>query len=97
MNLRFLGPAEEEMLEAAQIYENQATGLGDRFLDEVEGCVELLLGHPNIGRRVGKFRRFPLRKFPFTLIYVLEDDDLVVVAVSHHRRRPGYWVGRHDR
>ena len=95
MKLRFLDPAEEEMLRAAQLYEDQATGLGERFLDEVEGCVELLLDQPNVGRQFGKFRRFPLRKFPFTLIYVVEDSDLVVVAVSHHRRRPGYWRGRH--
>ena len=31
MNLRFLDPAEEEMLEAAQLYEDHATGLGERF------------------------------------------------------------------
>ena len=97
MNLRFLDPAEEEMLEAARTYEDQAGGLGERFLDEVEGCMELLLDRPHIGRRVGEFRRFPLRKFPFTLIYALEGDDLVVVAVAHSRRRPGYWMGRHDR
>ena len=97
MNLRFLDTEEEEMLEAAGIYEDQAVGLGERFPDEVEGCVDLLLDRPCIGRRVGELRRFPLRKFPFTLIYALEDDDLVVVAVSHHRRRPGYWMGRYDR
>jgi plasmid stabilization system protein ParE len=97
MNIRFLNPAEGEMLEAAQFYEDQAVGLGDRFLDEVEGCVELLLDRPHIGRLVGEFRRFPLRKFPFTLIYTIEDNDLVVVAVSHQRRRPGYWMGRYDR
>ena len=85
------------MLEAARIYEDQAAGLGERFLDEVEGCVELLLDWPHIGRRVGDLRRFPLRKFPFTLVYALEEDDLVVVAVSHDWRRPGYWTGRYDR
>ena len=79
MNLRFLDPAEEEMTEAARIYEDQAVGLGERFLDEVEGCVELLLDRPYIGRQVGEFRRFPFRKFPFTLIYALGDDDLVGV------------------
>ena len=95
MNLRFLDPAEEEMTEAARMYEDQAVGLGERFLDEVEGCVDLLLDRPYIGRRVGQFWRFPLCKFPFALIYALEDADLV--AVSHHRRRPGYWMGRYDR
>lgn len=67
MNLRFLDKAEEEMTVAARIYEDQAAGLGERFLDEVEGCVDLLLDRPFIGRPIGEFRRFPLRKFPFTL------------------------------
>ena len=67
------------MIEAARIYEEQAVGLGERFLDEVEGCVDLLLDRPYIGRQVGEFRLFPLRKFPFTLIYALGDDDLVGV------------------
>lgn len=97
MNLRFLDPAEEEMTAATRMYEDQAVGLGERFLDEVEGCVDLLLDRPYIGRQVGQFRRFPLRKCPFALIYALEDGDLVVVAVSHHRRRPGYWIGKYDR
>ena len=96
MNLRFLDPAEQEMLEAARIYENRTAGLGKHFLNEVERCVDLLLDRPHIGRRVGKLRRFPLRKFPFTLIYALEDNDLVIVAVSHHRRRPGHWMRRHE-
>ena len=85
------------MLKAARTYEDQAGGLGERFLEEGEGCVDLLLDRPHIGRRVGEFRRFPLRKFPFTLIYAQEGGDLVVVGVAHHRRRPGYWMERYDR
>ena len=46
MNFRILDPAEEEMLQAARSYEDQAIGLGERFLDEVEGCVDLLLDRP---------------------------------------------------
>ena len=38
MKFRFLDPAEEEMTEAARIYEDQTVGLGERFPDEVEGC-----------------------------------------------------------
>ena len=46
VNLRFLDSAEEEMTEAARIYKDQAVGLGERFLDEVERCVDLLLDLP---------------------------------------------------
>ena len=54
MKLRFLDPAKEEMLRAAQLYDDQATGLGERFLDEVDGEARLLedcrlvfMGHGN--------------------------------------------------
>ena len=70
--LRFLDPVEEEMLEAVRIYEDQSVGLGERFLDQVEGCMDLLLDRPYIGRRVGESRRLLLRKFPFPLIYPLQ-------------------------
>ena len=55
MNLRFLDSAEDEMTEAARIYEDQAVGLGERFLDEVEGCVDLLLDR-NYSRRLSTAR-----------------------------------------
>ena len=35
-----------------------------------------------------------LRKFRYSLIYTIERDSLLVLAVAHHSRRPGYWVGR---
>jgi len=94
---RFLEKAEEEMLEAAIFYEDQSVGLGEKFLEEVEGCVEMLLDRPEIGVPAGEFRQFPLRKFPFNLVYAVEDNDLVFVSVAHQRRRPGYWAGRHGR
>ena len=55
MNFRFLDPAEEEMTEAARVYEDQAVGLGERFLDEVEGCVDVLLDRPYSGGESGNF------------------------------------------
>lgn len=39
-------------------------------------------------------RKHPLRKFPFSLLYSIEKDGLLMLAVAHHRRRPRYWVGR---
>ncbi len=38
-------------------------------------------------------RRLGLRTFPYHLVYV-EDPRLVIVAVAHMSRRPGYWRQR---
>ena len=39
-------------------------------------------------------RRFMLPNFPFSIVYRVQQDAVEVVAVAHHRRRPGYWRGR---
>jgi hypothetical protein len=39
-------------------------------------------------------RRFLLPRFPFAVAYVIRGDDVLVLAIAHTRRRPGYWRGR---
>jgi plasmid stabilization system protein ParE len=39
-------------------------------------------------------RRFLLRRFPYSVIYRIEPAKIVIVAVAHGRRRPGYWKDR---
>ena len=76
MKLRFLDPAEEEMLRAAQFYEVQATGLGERFLDEVDGeaaARRLPVGVHGIGKCSERMRSpaaytLSLAIFPLTCV-----------------------------
>ena len=49
MKYEFHPEAEDEFLEAAAHYESEVPGLGDRFGDEVERVVSLLLEHPELG------------------------------------------------
>lgn len=35
-----------------------------------------------------------LRRFPYSVIYYIRAEELRVVALAHHRRKPGYWSGR---
>ncbi len=85
----FLLPAEEEMTEASVFYEAATSGLGAGFLDEVQRLVEILREHPELGQLVDPgIRRVLLHRFPFSLIYSLEVDALLIVAVAHQRRRP---------
>jgi len=73
-------------------------GLGDQFIAEVERIVEVLCDQPNIGQSVGEeLRRIILARFLYTLIYSIESERIWVIAVAHHRRRPGYWQERTDR
>ena len=94
---RFLLPAEEEMTEAAIFYEDQAHGLGSEFLDDVQSSIDRLRDNPMIGHALtGELRRSLLSRFPYSLIYVIKPDDLLIIAVAHQRRRPGYWRERVD-
>jgi plasmid stabilization system protein ParE len=92
---RFLRPAEEEMTEASVFYEAATLGLGAGFLDEVQRVINILREHPELGQPVGQgLRRALLHRFPFSLIYSVEVDEVLVVGVAHQRRRPGYWRDR---
>ena len=98
MSARFLEEAEEEMYEAAAFYEGRTDGLGDRFLADIQTCVERITERPHMGRRVGEHFRVVLAgRFPFSVIYALDEAAIVIVAVAHQRRRPGYWRDRHAR
>jgi toxin ParE1/3/4 len=39
-------------------------------------------------------RRKILRRFPYSIFYIVENDAVVIVAIAHHKRRPGYWKPR---
>jgi plasmid stabilization system protein ParE len=92
---RYLPAAREELIEAAAFYERAAVGLGDDFLDDVERAIETLQEHPRIGSPAGRrFRKLHIRRFPFNLIYADRTDEIVIVAVAHQRKRPGYWRRR---
>lgn len=89
---RFLPPAEEEMTEASVFYQVASAGLGADFLNDVQRVVDTLRAHPALGTPVGEgLRRALLHRFPFSLIYSVEVDEILVVAVAHQKRRPGYW------
>ena len=91
----FLEPAEEEMLEAATYYENQASGLGQDFLAQVQRTVDLIAENPRSGGVMrGEIRRRLVPRFPFGILYQIDPFEIVVIAVMHLRRRPWYWMDR---
>lgn len=95
---QFLSAAEEEMIAAALFYEAVAVGLGSDFLDDVQQAIDGLRQYPKSGVEVAVgLRRALLYRFPFSVIYAVEADGILVIAVAHARRRPNYWRSRTDR
>jgi len=83
------------MIEASLFYEARSEGLGLEFLDGVQRLIDLVCDHPTLGQSVGVgFRRAVLHRFPFTLIYSEEHAEIVIIAIAHQKRRPGYWRNR---
>lgn len=98
MKYEFHPEAEFEVIEAAAHYESEVPGLGDRFGDEIERVIELLIENPKLGAPMeGGIRHFVMRNFPFSVIYAEVGDILYVLAVAHGSRKPGYWSQRVSR
>jgi hypothetical protein len=90
--------ARSEMWEAAQFYEDCREGLGLEFLDAVEQALERIKRQPLLGSPLkASFRRVFLHRFPYALVYAVEEDITFVAAVMHLKRKPGYWEERHRR
>lgn len=92
--------AREELREAAHWYEDQEVGLGVRLADEVAVGVASVRAWPDAAplyrgrQRVPIIRRKGVETFPYGIIYFVRDDEVIVVAYAHEKRRPGYWRKR---
>ena len=92
---RFLSPAEWEMVQAARYYESKVPVLGSEFLSEVQRIVKGIEANPEAAPRVkGEIRRRIVRRFPYAVLYQIDPDEIVILAVMHLRRHPNYWHGR---
>ncbi len=95
MRVLFHVDADAEMAEAAQYYEKRTIGLGDAFLDAVEDAIKKVVAEPEGCGLVGNgLRQKLLQRFPYSLLYAVDGDRIRIVAVAHHKRRPGYWQFR---
>lgn len=93
--VRFHPDALLELDEAIAYYETQSPGVGIELRKQVESAVSKIQQHPlRWSPFIHGTRRFILRKFPYSLVYLKMQDHLWLVAVAHHKRRPGYWRER---
>ena len=92
--------ASEEAESAVDWYESRQEGLGRDFLEELERALTLIAESPNtwslwpgMPESLG-IRRFLLSRFPYGVAYEVTESEIVVYAVAHLARKPGYWKDR---
>lgn len=88
--------AELDIANALDFYKEQAgLAVAERFLEEFERVVKLLIVYPDLGMPTTKGRRaFPLKVFPYLVVYRNLESSIRVLIVRHQHRKPGYAGGR---
>jgi plasmid stabilization system protein ParE len=95
MKIKFLKVAQQEVEDAFDWYNCQVAGLGDEFLDELDHAVRRVSSFPeSCTEIVSGLRRCLLARFPYGLIYGLDNDSVIIIAVAHLHRNPRYWADR---
>lgn len=91
MSFRLHPDAEEELSEAIRYYEDVEPGLGQDFAVEIYSAVQRAIANPRAWTVLdGEVRRSLVRRFPYGVLYAEDDGGILVVAVMHLHREPGY-------
>ena len=95
MKYGFHPEAEIEFFDAIDYYEDCEKGLGYDFSIEVYSAIEMILNFPNAWTILeDEIRRCLIRRFPYGLLYAIDEDRIFILAVMHLHRDPEYWKNR---
>ena len=97
MKLRIHRLAVAEIDHEVDYYESCSVGLGAELEDEIDAVLETILQFPQAApqwRDRPDRRVAVLDRFPFTLVYQIKTKEIVILALAHMSRRPGYWSRR---
>ena len=95
MKLRYLEVARQELREALAYYRERSAVVPRNLRNGVNNNQKIIVEFPDAWHPLpGGVRAARIRGFPYSLIYCVADDEIIVVAFAHHSRRPTYWVDR---
>jgi len=97
---KYLTPASNELRRQITYYDKKRPGLGEDFHIEVEKALDSIVAMPESWKKYPGWEKLPVvrmrsvNRFPFDIIYFLDGDLVVIVAVANEARRPLYWASR---
>ena len=95
MNVIFDKLARLELEDAREFYDLEVPGLGKRFQKEVKLGIRRICEYPLAWTKErGDVRKYILHKFPYKILYSIEEGYIYIIAIAHGHRRPDYWIDR---
>jgi toxin ParE1/3/4 len=95
MKYKFHPDALEEYREAAIWYANRERELAHQFIANIEDAIHRVAETPTRWRIIEEdVRRCLTHLFPYAILYTIEKNFILIVAVMHFSREPGYWRER---
>ena len=95
MNVCFSKIAEIEFNDAINYYNEQSEGLGFEFANEVQLTLDRIVDFVDSWPKLSEnTRRARTNRFPYGIIYTVDDNEIIIVAVMHLHRKPDYWKSR---
>jgi plasmid stabilization system protein ParE len=96
MRVEFHPLVADDLNDAVAYYNARRESLGNALRAEVYGVIDRIVENPGQYRVVrGDIRRCLVRRFPYSVLYRVVGEDLVrILAIRHHRRQPGFGLGR---
>jgi plasmid stabilization system protein ParE len=94
-SVEFLPGARRDFDESFDWYRERSDGAAARFSDSVDEALIRIATDPEQCAAIdSRHRECLLARFPFRIVYRIELEQVVVVAIAHASRRPGYWKRR---
>ena len=95
MRIRLLSVASGELEESLAWYRERSPRAAEAFWLRIQEAKRSITLFPEAAPPIlGRARRFILSGFPYDLVYSVRPDEIVILALAHHSRRPGYWKSR---
>ncbi|MFP4547948.1 MAG: type II toxin-antitoxin system RelE/ParE family toxin [Fidelibacterota bacterium] len=95
MKFKLISPADQELIDIVNYYEKQEINLGNQFLAEFYETINLIGKYPKLWGKVGKkTHKAQLNRFPYTLLYIIEDKTILITCLAHQNRKPDHWISR---
>ncbi len=95
MNIQISKPAQLEIDDAVTWYDSQSKRLGTSFLDDFDRAIRRIVAFPLSCTEIEPdIRRCLLTRFPYGIIYGIDVDTIIIIAVANLHRKPRYWIDR---